>query len=585
MKFFAQSMLGVLLALSISSQTQAATIIVNSVSGGTGGSACTLADAIISANTGSTSAGCSSGSIGSDEIVFDSSLNGSTILLSANLPTVTDDLIVTAPSGVNQITISGGNAYSMFIISGATFSGVNLKLIEGRGTATSHNGFVNNGGAVAALMGAAVTLENCTLSNNFADNMGGAVFGGYTSNVSLTNCLISNNSSSNGGGVAAYYANNLDVINSTISNNSAVLLAGSFAEIGGGLSTSLSTVKVRNSAFIGNTANGRGGAIQVNDHSLVDVVDGTFSGNSAVYYGGAINVQLGGVAGPGSIVNLRRSSFFDNTVTFRGGAISVADSTINVLNTIFENNGAQFGGVIYSSYSVATLNTVFASDNHAYAGGAINVRNNSTLSLVRSFLSSNNASGYGGAVSAESGAYMTINDSTLSNNSASVRGGAVLSDTSIVEITNSTISNNYAGNEGGVIFADNGSSIKLANSTSAENSGGSLFVFNSSGALLTNTVLADGGCDQDPIGSVVLSGGVHIDDGTCGATSTGPSSLGPLALNGIIQIPTHLPAPGSPLIDQGVGVAGNNPANDQRGLTRIVGAAIDIGSVELQDPE
>ena len=569
---------------------KAVTIVVNSTNGASGGVAsCSLADAIIAANMGTTSGGCSAGSNGGDEIIFDGSLNNSMITLTANLPTVTNDLIVTGPSGNNQITISGDDTYSIFIVQGVRLNLLNLKLTEGYGTALGTGlgaglwiGTSGQGGAVAALSGALVTVDNATLSDNNA-GLGGAVYAESFSSVSLTNCIISNNSAYLGGGISTFSGANVDVINSTLSNNSSVSSTGYGGAIAAGGSPTIgSSVNVRHSIFSNNSSDHSGGAIMANYSAHVDVIDSTFLGNSA-YKGGAIHVNNG------ASVNLSRSSFSDNSALSNGGAISTDTGTlVNVLNCTFSNNNANNrGGAVFAYATTVNLNTVTASGNYAGRGGAVYAMAHPNLpptvvQLRRSFLSDNSAGQYGGAVAAEYGAFVAVSESTLSSNSANIRGGAVFADESVVEFSNSTVSSNYSGVEGGAIYANNATSLELNNSTLAENIGGSVFAFNASGAVLRNTVLAGGHCDQDASSTVTLNGGVHIDDGTCGATLVGPSQLAQLDYNGADPIPTHMPIPGSPLVDHGVG--GANPATDQLGNNRIVGVAIDIGAVELSDP-
>ncbi|OJX65648.1 MAG: hypothetical protein BGO95_02000 [Micrococcales bacterium 73-13] len=60
--------------------------------------------------------------------------------------------------------------------------------------------------------------------------------------------------------------------------------------------------------------------------------------------------------------------------------------------------------------------------------------------------------------------------------------------------------------------------------------------------------------------------------------------LGPLAANGG-PTPTHLPLPGSPVVDAGDPAFAPPPAADQRGLARVSGTAIDIGAAEAQFPD
>jgi hypothetical protein len=57
--------------------------------------------------------------------------------------------------------------------------------------------------------------------------------------------------------------------------------------------------------------------------------------------------------------------------------------------------------------------------------------------------------------------------------------------------------------------------------------------------------------------------------------------LGPLANNGG-PTQTHVPLPGSPVIDAGDPAIPDPPPTDQRGFPRIVGPAVDLGSVEAQ---
>ena len=565
---------------------KAVTIVVNSTNGGSGGVTCSLADAITAANTGGTSGACSAGSNGGDQIIFDGSLNNSTITLTADLPTVTNDLIVTGPSGNNQITISGDDTYSIFIVQGVRLNLLNLKLTEGYGSIIGP-GSSTYGGAVAALSGALVAVDNCTLSENSAA-IGGAVYA-KTSSVSLTNSTVSNNNAGAvGGGIYAYYEASVSLVNSVLSDNYA-------GNIGGGAQVHYySTMTVENSNVSNNSAFLHAGGIGIAQATSLEVISSIVTNNNAGIGGGGIYAHSG-TTNPltAPTVSVVDSNFSNNSVSnfpynlgyyYGGGAIGGSMANINILSSTFSgNSSSKSGGVInVHNGSSVNLNSVFMFDNEAdYYGGAIYSKD-STVNLVRSFLSDNSVGETGGAISAENGAFIAVSESTLSSNSANLRGGAVFADGSIVEFTNSTVSSNYSGVEGGAIYANNATSLELNNSTLAENIGGSVFAFNASGAVLRNTVLAGGHCDQDASSTVTLNGGVHIDDGTCGATLVGPSQLAQLDYNGADPIPTHMPIPGSPLVDHGVG--GANPATDQLGNNRIVGVAIDIGAVELSDP-
>ncbi|MEI8609964.1 choice-of-anchor Q domain-containing protein [Enterovibrio sp. Hal110] len=595
----------------MSLNVQAAIIVVNSTNGGSGSALCTLADAIIAANTGGTSGGCTAGTIGGDEILFASNISNSTIVLSADLPTITDDLTITGPTGNNTMTVSGDDAYSIFVADGVRLHLSNLELIQGYGITSSIYGA--NGGAIAALSGAIVTATDSELLNNVAQGGGGAVYAESSSTVHLSNCLISNNTANYGGAIFAYQDAQIEIDDCTFSGNTASYGGAIFARQGaqmaindctfsGNSASSVSTshggaiaalgvfsptnIDIRKSRFLSNSTVGYGGAIFAGTGVEANVIDSVFDGNTALI-GGAIRIQAG--ASQFTSLSVAGSEFSNNQALWYAGAVYAEyNVAFDAINSSFSNNQAGWeGGAFYFLSGTVNLNSIMASGNQSSSGGVIAALGSpwspSLIRLTRSFLSENSAN-IGGAIVAKNNANIIVGDSTLSANSASNHGGAIKSDMSVVELINSTLSGNYSGVGGGAFYANNSSAVKIDNSTFAENDGGSLFSFNSTGSVLRNTVLAGGHCDLDGTSSVTLNGGVHIDDGTCNATLVGPSQLAPLNYNGSGPIPTHAPTPGSPLVDHGVGGAANNPLTDQRGHPRIVGIEVDIGAVELPDP-
>lgn len=569
----------------MSFNAQAAIITVNTANGGSGGNQCSLADAIIAANTGSTSGGCAAGTNGGDEIIFTSNLYNSTILLSADLPLITDDLTITGPTGANTLTVSGDDAYSIFVVDGVRLNLSNLELVQGYGTTSSI--FGASGGAIAALSGAIVTATDSKLLNNVAQGDGGAIHAESSSIVHLSSCLISNNAANYGGAIYAHQGAQIEITDCTFSGNSASTVSTAF---GGAIAafgwSSPTAINIRNSLFSNNTTVGYGGAIFAGPGVEANVIDSVFEGNVA-HTGGAIRIQAG--SSQFSSLNVARSEFSNNHAWVYAAAVyTEGNVTFDAINSAFSNNQAGVEGGAFFFYSgTVNLNSIMASGNHASSGGVMSAWGHpafpNIVNLTRSFFSENSAN-VGGAIVAKYNAHIIVSDSTLSANSASIHGGAVKSDMSIVELSNSTLSGNHSGIGGGAFYANNSSAVKIDNSTFAENDGGSLFSFNSTGSVLRNTVLAGGHCDLDGTSNVTLNGGVHIDDGTCNATLVGPSQLAPLNYNGSGPIPTHMPIPGSPLVDHGVGGTGSNPLTDQRGHPRIVGIAVDIGAVELPDP-
>ncbi|HXU34627.1 MAG TPA: IPTL-CTERM sorting domain-containing protein, partial [Thermoanaerobaculia bacterium] len=246
-------------------------------------------------------------------------------------------------------------------------------------------------------------------------------------------------------------------------------------------------------------------------------------------------------------------------------------------------------------------------------------------SIVLSTISGNSAASGGGGIASESlgpAGELTIESSTISGNSVGSggTGGGISSDATSLRILDSTISGNQAGDTGGGISngaISGGGSLETINSTISGNQarlGGGIFsgpglllrlttVSNNTATLRGGSLLGGGpagtvqvdhsilanGTPQDVDGgggpltltanySLIETPGTTVVVGAHNLTGTDPL-LGPLASNGGPTL-THLPLPGSPVLDAGDPAIPSPPATDQRGAARIVGPAIDLGSVE-----
>jgi hypothetical protein len=166
-----------------------------------------------------------------------------------------------------------------------------------------------------------------------------------------------------------------------------------------------------------------------------------------------------------------------------------------------------------------------------------------------------------------------------------------------VRILDSTISGNQStGTGGGLSFTGGqGSSLLLRLTTvsgnTAKTRGGSLLIGTSHEVELDHSIVANGApqdlAASDPSGppvtvaanySLIENPGDVVLIGSHNLIGVDPL-LGPLADNGGPTL-THLPLPGSPVIDAGDPAIPSPPPADQRGLARIAGAAVDLGSVE-----
>jgi hypothetical protein len=214
-----------------------------------------------------------------------------------------------------------------------------------------------------------------------------------------------------------------------------------------------------------------------------------------------------------------------------------------ILNSLTLTNGAapgDAGGAILDEASLTLNGCTLAGNSGQFAGAIVNYGN---CSLVNCTLTGNSAQYNGGAID-------------------NVGGGATLN------VTQCTIWGNSAGGVGGGI--DNYlAQLNVANSIIANN-GADIYNWNNSYATVYGTNIFND----------IVPGGIFVFAGTFLAVDP---MLGPLTNNGG-PTATMLPQPGSLAINNGATSFAAGINYDQRGpgFPRVVGAAVDIGAVEVQ---
>ncbi|GAK56054.1 polymorphic outer membrane protein [Candidatus Vecturithrix granuli] len=167
---------------------------------------------------------------------------------------------------ISNVTIRNGNAPGITTgRGGGIFVAVNATLslnnsVVSNNTANVNNGGDNGGGGGLENNGGAVTINNCTFSNNVAVRNGGGI---YTRNGTLmvTNSTISGNSgASYAGGIYQRQGGIVTLTNTTISGN---ISTAAGAGDGGGIfaysDTTGPTITLNNCTVSNNTANQGGG--------------------------------------------------------------------------------------------------------------------------------------------------------------------------------------------------------------------------------------------------------------------------------------------------------------------------------------
>jgi hypothetical protein len=267
-----------------------------------------------------------------------------------------------------------------------------------------------------------------------------------------------------------------------------------------------------------------------------------------------------------------------------GKNLSINASPLAAGLTVSGNHASRVFSV--SSSKTVTLTALDLIDGDASGdGGAI--LNAGNLTLIDCELSGNSAGDGGGAI--ENSGTLTLTACTLAGNTADVGGGAIEHASGTLTATNCTFSGNTA-DFGGAIDGDGSSTIRLYSCTlsgnHATNDGGG--IEETTGTLLLENTIVAGNTAADE-GPDLKSSGINTQSGVNLLSST--SGLGG-SFGGIVASPnlaalaengghtrTMLPLAGSPAINAGGTTA---LTTDQRGLTRVVGAAVDIGAVEVQ---
>jgi predicted outer membrane repeat protein len=385
------------------------------------------------------------------------------------------------------------------------------------------------------------------------------------------------------------------------------------AESGGGVYC-VGHISVANSTFTENRAARDGGAIYLDAGSrppnTSKISDSLIVDNSATSTGGGL------WASPS--LSITRGEIRQNRASYGGG---IWGSAISVSSSVISNNSASVGGGVYGSHLVV-MDTVVSDNSAKFSGAGIF----SYSATIRASSIHHNSAGFVGVVRPVEGRFtgggiksnlLVLEDSCVFENFALDQGGGIYAGvySASVVIRNSTISDNVA-NEGAGIY---GYGHNILHSTFTRNtaiavegkegSGGGIV---GSVRVLSHSIVAgnadSSGQAPDVKGSFYQRHHSLIGDnrgnnrpeapvGSPDANGNlvgGPihgvidPKLGPLADNGGPTL-THLPLPGSPVIDAGdpsfePGV-GDAPEFDQRGApyARIFGGRIDIGAYECQE--
>lgn len=335
--------------------------------------------------------------------------------------------------------------------------------------------------------------------------------------------LTDGNSPGNGGAVRADDSGNVSFDDVVIENNVS-------NDEGGGIffDSNRGQLSITDSTISGNTADGMGGGVYVNDTLYlgaqgVYVSNTVITGNTTAEFGGGIMLYQ-----PDGDVTFLDSTISDNDAGDAGGGVMVMDTDGSIATDQMR-------------FERVTISGNTTNDN----GGGIALYDPDTpVAMINTTISGNTADGDGGGVfMVDLWVDFTIAHSTIADNTATTgTGGGIHGDADTLEVTHSIIADNTATSNHDVDSTINSTTWSLI-----ENGGASTLNED------INTITG-----EDP-------------------------ELGTLGDHGG-STETQVPASTSPAVDGGNPAVSGAPTTDQRGLARIVGAAIDLGAVEAAPP-
>ena len=403
-----------------------------------------------------------------------SSLTGGGILSISNKNNVT----------ISNITFNGNNVSSTSALVSASGSST-LNLNSGTTVQNAVNTKEYAGGGVNVTESSTINVNGATIKNNKSANQGAGLYISGSTLVMNSGTITGNSTTGNGeGGAVILWQSTATIKAGTISNNTANANGGA---IFSGCQTANTTLNISGGTFSGNKTNGGGGAIVVRSDNkstctaTVNVTGGNFTSNSGSY-GGAIALTR-------ATGNFSNVTFSNNTVTYRGGAINVDESSLAYFKTgaNFTGNTAPAAGAIHvSNSSTMHFQGASVSNNKATSesGGAIVVfRSNGNISSGT--INGNTAKQFGGGVFYTDNSTGTISGGTISGNTAQWGGGVSVWGSSAFYFKGGTIQNNTANSNAGGIDVNNsalymqGGNV-LNNKCNTANQYGGIFVTDNS---------------------------------------------------------------------------------------------------------
>ena len=419
-----------------------------------------------------------------------------------------------------------------------------------RATISDNNRANLDGGSVYSYQ-SSITLQDSDFSYGQASENGGVLLLDEKSTISISNSMFSYNEAGKSGGV-------ISTRNATTSSSVLIYdseFTSNMAITSGGVIHTPTNVEiiVNRSRFDSNLVGSEGGTLdgysfQIYESNFTENVANGSQGVIRLRVGGNLHIESsnfrnnrGGVvnADGQTLIDVHQTSFLQNSAS-RGGVISVVtsssasgnnngsdirekyDSNITLYDSIFSENRVNFaGGVVYGNNKMfmSVQNGTFT-QNSAHTGGVFSILRSNSVAYIRdSIFRNNSAANIGGVVSILSDSNVTADHSIFAGNSA-IGDGAVIyaSDGTDVTITNSCEFHQNRADFGGVLFALRQSTITVQNSTfsrnKADTDGATLHIRTQCSVTITNSTFTSNSVTNDGIMYASDNSNITLEDST-----------------------------------------------------------------------
>ena len=352
----------------------------------------------------------------------------------------------------NKLTI---NDLTFFNCSATAINSIGYEIVLNNVTFIYNNPNEN----IINIIESQLTINNCHFKSASAQNVVHAISG---TNVIIRNSVFSDINST----VSHITVNRGDLIVENCTFNNITSTYGGAVEYRGG------NLTVKKSKFF-NLHAMTGGAIlgkfvpnyeNGNSFGLQPILIGecSFENVSASHNGGAVLFDLDSRAGNITKTLNIYSCNFTNCSSDFGGAIVHAGGILNISDSIFENNYANYkGGAVYAAFTNLILNNTRLNNNSAKSAGGAIYFDNGKLLIITSNLTNNTSNNPAAAIYANE-ADTDFENSLFDNNGISVYGVFIKSHTENNIISSDEFSWN---NTNYIVFVENeGIKITLLNS-------------------------------------------------------------------------------------------------------------------------